>query len=103
MSLSCYCDDDYDWYYEISEMEFSANKSSKCYGCLEPIVIGDLVAHIDTHKIDEEDEEIAHKTEGRICDKCWNQYQALIALGFCITANVGFIKEAMKEYKELSK
>ena len=101
MGLSCDCGiDDYEWYYEVSDdTNYAACSSGKCYGCGGQIKVGDEVAHIWSWEMDENGEERPWENIGRICEKCWGHYESLKALGFCMTADWGFIKEAIWEYQ----
>jgi len=101
VALSCDCGyGDYDWYYEITELNYSANSQGICYGCRKQIQVGELVAHIEEYNYDEEGERIEESVIGRICETCWDMNENLDNLGFCITCEgMGFIKEAMKDYR----
>jgi len=101
VSLSCGCGyDDYDWYYNITEIEYVANSVGKCYGCGNQIRIGEEVAHIDYWECDEDGNEENEEVLGRICETCWDMKENLEELGFCLTAEPRFIADAMKEYRE---
>jgi len=104
MSLSCDCsygDGDYDWYYDIPEQEYSANARGICYGCGDLILIGDEVRHISHTQYDEDGEPENEAHLGRICEKCSGHYDSLKELGYCLTADNGFIAEAMHEYRSM--
>ena len=101
MGLSCDCGyDDYEWFYEISEdTSYSACSSGKCYGCGGRVSVGDEVAHIWSWQLDEWGDETEWENIGRVCETCWGHYTTLVSLGFCLSADCGFIKEALLEYQ----
>ena len=105
MTLSCDCGyHDYDWFYQISEdTDWSACSSGQCYGCGGRINLGDEVAHIWKFEYDEDGEETEYKQLGRICEGCWGIYTTLTSLGYCLEANPGFIRKALKSYQEMIK
>lgn len=100
MPLSCdYGYGDYDWYYEITDLDYAANSGGICYGCRKQIKIGEIVARIEEFEYDEDGERIEERIMGRICETCWEMDQNLQELGFCISCEgMGFIKEAMEDY-----
>ena len=99
MSLSCSCDDDYDWYYTISDVQAGAPKNCKCYGCCKKLLKGEQSRVVDSWEIDEEGDE-NQLTDHWLCESCGDLYDSLIELGFCLVANWGFIAEAHREYKD---
>ena len=101
MSLSCDCGwGDYDWYFEVEDEERLAMTDYRCYGCGSQKNHGDHIRRIWSHEIDEDGEEFNYEIMGRICEECAGLYDSLLELGFCMTADVGFIKEAMNDYRE---
>ena len=101
MGLSCDCGyGDYDWYYEIEDVERIACTDFKCYGCRTPKKDGEHVRLIWSFEIDEEGDESNYKVIGRICEECSGLYDSLKELGFCMTADWGFIRDAMRDYRE---
>ena len=102
MSLSCYCDDDYDWFFRVEEVERISVAEGKCYGCCGKIKHGDDVRAIGQFEIDEDGDEINHEHLGRLCPKCSGLYDSLIELGFCLSANWGFVAAAMDEYRDMT-
>jgi len=93
--------DDYDWYYEIYPHDYSAAAPGKCYGCGDRIEPRDEVKHIHEYQFDIDNEEENHRLLGRICEKCDGHYAALTELGYCISADFGFIAAAMDEYRSM--
>lgn len=101
MALSCDCGwGDYDWYFEVEDVWRIALTDFKCYGCGKYRKEGEHVRLIESYEMDEDSNDTNHKVMGRICEPCCDFYDSLIELGFCLTADYGFIKEAMQEYKE---
>lgn len=101
MSLSCDCGfDDYEWYYEVEDVWRAAMTDYRCYGCVTYRKAGEHVRHIESHEIDEDGNDINYTLLGRICEPCADQYDSLIELGFCLTADLGFIRDAMVDYRE---
>ena len=101
MSLSCGCNDDYDWYYEEGK-EKPAPKDCKCYGCLGEIKKDDEVFQFDCYEIDENgDQDYSDQKPFFLCEKCTGLYWSLKELGFCLTADDGFINDAMNDYREI--
>jgi len=117
MGISCYCDDDYDWFFQVEEPERVAMTDFRCYGCSEHKPAGERVRrlwkyHMETEEelvkdgddpddwyTDEEEVEVIDGCE-RLCETCSGLYDSLIALGFCLTADNGFIKDAHAVYVE---
>lgn len=101
MTLSCDCGfDDYEWYYEVEDVWRVALTDFKCYGCCEYHKAGEHVRHADRYEMDEDGNDSDHCILGRICEPCADQYDSLIELGFCLTADWGFVKNAMREYRD---
>lgn len=101
MSLSCECGwGDYDWYYEIESVWRYALTDYKCYGCCQYGKAGDIVRRLTEYEFDEDGNELPPYKYARICEKCADFYDSLIELGFCLSADYGFIREAMRDYKE---
>ena len=101
MGLSCDCSyDDYEWYYEIEDGERIAMTDYKCYGCSAPKKEGEHIRRVISFEINEEGDEDNYKVIGRLCEEYSGLYDSLIELGFCLTADRGFIREAMNEYRE---
>lgn len=99
MGISCDCGfEDYEWYYEVEDNERSACAIGKCYGCSGQINIGDEVRRMWEYQYDEFGNE-DFKPLGRLCPTCSGLYDSLIELGFCLTAERGFITEAMEIYR----
>lgn len=102
MSLSCDCGfDDYEWYYEVTEEDYVANCSGRCYGCGEHVIHhGDIVSHVEAYEMDENGDECNWRVEGRLCANCRGLFDSFTDLGFCLTADMGFIATALREYQE---
>ena len=101
MALSCDCGwDDYEWYYEVEDEWRWALTDFKCYGCCSQHKANEQIRRIVSYEMDEDGNEHNYKVLGRICEECVDFYDSLIELGFCLTADFGFIREAMREYKE---
>jgi len=73
-----------------------ATEPCQCYGCSEQISIGDEVRQMNRFELDDETN---YELLGYLCPACSGLYDSLIELGFCLTAERGFIKEAMCEYR----
>ena len=101
MALSCTCGDDYEWYYALSDLDYSACSSGICYGCGKQVNIGDPVARIIGFEHDEDGEEINNRILGCMCEPCIDMVDNLKALGYCLYANPMFVTEAHAEYLEL--
>lgn len=103
MALSCSCGDVYDWYYEISDYDtrYHAVSAEECYGCGEPIQIGDEIGRISSHEYDEGGDEISHKDIGSMCSTCLDMEVNYRELGFFLEPSPGFISEARRDYMKL--
>jgi len=101
MSLSCSCGNDYEWYYALTDLDYSACSTSTCYGCGKPIKIGDPVARIIGFEHDEDGEEINDEILGRMCEPCIDMVDNLKELGYCLDANPMYVTKAHAEYLEL--
>ena len=103
MGLSCDCGwDDHDWYYNIEDAERIALTDYKCFGCYKHGKSGDHVRQFTEYEIDEDGEELPPYKYRRICEECGDLYDSLIELGFCLSANNGFIRDAMSDYREVN-
>lgn len=101
MALSCDCDfGDFDTYYEVEKDEHIACIDSKCYGCCGTIKTFEEVRVMNQYELDEDGDQVNWKPLGKLCPTCSGLYDSLIELGFCISADWGFITEAMDEYRE---
>ena len=108
MSLSCFCGDDYDWFFKVEEEERIAVTGFKCYGCCKRKPAGEHVRRVEKYhfEYDEDDfyygegEEVVDGYE-RLCEECSGLHDSLVELGFCLTADWGFIRDAMRDYREL--
>ena len=100
MGLSCDCSGDYEWFYSVEDGERVACSDGHCYGCCGPVHHGDEVRLLWSYEMDEDGDEENHKVEGRLCPKCCDLYDSLIELGFCLSADRGFVRDAMDEYRE---
>ena len=110
MSLSCDCGyGDYDTFYEIEYVLRVALTDYRCYGCGKQGVEGDHVyRYTEYHYPDEDEQEELDVPEDegvadlyrRVCEECGDLHEALTSLGFCVSADFGFIEEAMREYRE---
>lgn len=105
MGLSCECDwGDYEWFYTIEDLTLIGMTryscaEGKCYGCGKQIPVGEEVQHLLLVEEDEDgDEDYSHM--GRICEWCSDMRENLQELGFCLTADQGFIKNAHQQYIE---
>ena len=100
MGLSCDCGwDDYDWYFAIEEEWRWALTDFKCYGCCEYHRAGEMIRRIWNKQYDEDGEVENEHIIGRICEPCADQYDSLLELWFCMTADFGFIRDAMNDYR----
>ena len=100
VSLSCDCASDYEWYYVVSDVERSAATPFRCYGCGGSKPMLEPVRHVYSFEIDEDGDEGEEEMLGRLCEECSGLYDRLLELGFCLEADQGFVKEAMREYRE---
>lgn len=109
MSLSCYCGDDYEWWYNPPNdySYLDTKRSRKCCSCGERIAVGELQATFECWKFAE------HEVERRIygddgmplaakhmCERCADLYYSLEALGYCITLGDD-MRDLVAEYAEL--
>lgn len=100
MGISCSCSDDYDWFYEVDNSERIALTDFKCYGCCKAYPALTETRNIHEYEMDEDGDEINYKSMGRICPSCAGIYDSLIELGFCLSADRGFITEALNDYHD---
>lgn len=104
MSLSCSCSmSDYDSYYDLTDPVYTANSSGLCHGCRKPISIGDTVSLVQNFEYDEDGEQVHSRIKGRICEPCWDMVENLRELGYCISEETGFVKDAYEEYLQILK
>lgn len=112
MALSCECDVDFepDYIYNIEKIERIALTDYRCYGCCKHGHEGDHVRRYTEESrvyedefdpdFDEDAEAVYEVTKyERICELCGDMYDNLTELGFCITAERGFITSAMIDYR----
>ena len=99
MSLACSCFDDYEWFYEVEKTERVSAGEGKCYGCCKTIKIAQETRRLHRFELDEEGWETNYRYLGRLCPVCSGLYDSLLELGFCLTADYGFITEAMDQYR----
>lgn len=105
MALSCDCGwGDYEWYYVVEDEERIAMTDFRCYGCCTQHPSGSRIRRLkeieqeyDEADWDEDPVEVI-KGYKRLCETCCDLYDSLTELGFCLTADWGFVKEAHKEY-----
>ena len=98
--LSCDCGwGDHDWYYSIEEEPRIAVTPFRCYGCCKPKPMLEEVRLIEEITLDEDGEEEGTAILGRLCSECSDLYDSLTELGFCLTADWGFVAEAMIQYR----
>ena len=97
MGLSCYCDGDYDWFYEVESEERIAMTDFKCYGCGKHYPLGTTVRRVRTYEMTEDGEEIEDDFR-RLCESCGDLYDSFTELGFCLSADQNFIEDARQEY-----
>jgi len=99
MSIACSCDGDYEWVYEVEDFERVSQGIGHCYGCCGTINIASDVRRIWKYEYDEQGDDNNYKILGRLCPECSGLYDSLIELGFCLEADLGFIKNAMIQYR----
>lgn len=112
MSLSCYCGDDYDWYYMPADnyAPLKTKRSRKCCSCGERINVGDLAMRFERFRyagygtveanIYGEGGEV-WMVPRYMCERCADLYWSLEELGYCI--NLGDdIRELVREYAEMN-
>ena len=98
MGLSCDCGwDDYDWYYDVEDEERYALTDFRCYGCGKHYFANSIIRRVREYEMDEDGDEIILGYK-RLCETCCDLYDSLTELGFCMSADQGFIKEAHQEY-----
>ena len=107
MPLSCYCDDDGDWFHEPPDdySVLDTKRSRKCASCHDRIPIGALVLKMRCWHFprDEIEQRIYHEdTEldmapRYLCERCGDLYLSLTELGFCL--NLGEdMRELVRDY-----
>ena len=85
MTISCGCDGDYDWYYEMAKDYSSSPKNRRCFDCNRTIKKGDLFLDGYSYEMDEEGAyEINHKPLC-LCERCADIYFNLTELKYCIS------------------
>lgn len=106
MSLSCYCDNDGEWWHFAPD-DFSTldtKRSRKCCSCGERIAVGDVCGKFDRGRVPNSIvEERIYGTEEVpqspwfMCERCTGLYFSLSDLGFCL--NLGEDMRALvREY-----
>ncbi len=108
MSLTCECNDDYDWYYDTpndySLLETSRRK--RCVSCAQLINIGAVVTKFTSWRRPTSDiEERIYGDEVRMaakfmCEECSDLFFSLHELGFCITISDS-MHNLVAEYREI--
>ena len=78
MALSCSCASEYEWYYKLTELKYSAGPGI-CYGCGKKIRTGDPVAKILAFDYDEDGEETESKVKSLMCEPCIDMHDNLEA------------------------
>ena len=113
MPLSCYCDDDGDWFHEPPD-DFSTldtKRCRKCASCRGRIPVGALVLEMRCWRYPNYDS-IKEKNYGEgsevpmpyryLCERCGDLYLSLTELGFCI--NLGEdMRELVRDYAAMQK
>ena len=110
MSLSCYCDDDYDWWFEEDSdySKLDTKRSRKCCSCHDRIAVSDLVLSLRCWRNPANDiEERIYRDEvpmatKYLCERCADLYLSLTELGFCITMGDD-MRDLVKEYAEMNR
>ena len=111
MSLSCYCDGDYEWYYTPTEnyAPLATKRSRKCCSCRGRIAVGDLAVRFERFTYASEDSVRARiYGEGSeiplpswfMCERCGDLYYSLDELGFCVDLG-GDMRRLVREYAEM--
>ena len=106
MGLTCYCTDNYSWWYsERGEAPLVASRSKRCCSCRELVRPGDIALHFTCWRDPRSDIEeriyidevpMADKV---MCEECGDLYSALSDLGFCITLGED-MHELVRQYAE---
>ena len=101
MSLSCFCNDDYEFFY-FPPMDYdTADKHLKCCSCFNRIPAGATIVTFELVTYDDNGEEQYGENE-YMCEVCADLYFSLEELGFCI--NLGDnMRELVEEYAEMTK
>ena len=113
MPLSCYCGDEYDWYFfpDDDYSRLATRRGRKCESCGERISVDDLVLRCVCRGVPNDDvsERIHGHPEGStsgvpladrfMCERCADLYLSLAELGYCV--NLGEdMRELVREYAE---
>ena len=94
-SLSCYCDGDYEWYYEADDYApLPTRRSRKCCSCGARIAVGDTAMRLACRRYAKDD--IERNIYGDdpdvpmpslyLCETCADLHLSLIELGYCVNA-----------------
>ena len=107
MGLTCYCGDDYDWYYTGPE-DFSTlatKRARRCCSCKAKIPVGGECARFERFRCAENDIEeriwgdSVQLADRFMCEACAGLYFSLEELGFCI--NLGDnMRELVRDYAD---
>jgi hypothetical protein len=112
MPLSCYCNDDGDWWH-ISADDFSAldtKRCRKCASCRERIPVGATVLKMDCYRQPSDSIGIEERIYGDevpmtpkyLCERCGDLYLSLTELGYCL--NLGEdMRELVLDYAEMQR
>lgn len=112
MSLSCYCGDDYDWYYTPADdyQKLDTKRSRKCVSCRDRIAVGATALRFECFGI-AEPMSIKERIYGDgneypmpdkwMCERCADLYFSLYELGFCINLGIDDMRDLVKEYAEV--
>lgn len=109
MSLSCICDDNFD-YYATHDDDFSIlEKECKCKSCGKLIKPGNTVLkftcwrHADEESDDPadiaalEDGDVVHLDDEFFCERCGEIYLNLHELGYCLSTS-NYMPDLLREY-----
>lgn len=108
MSLSCSCDDEFDWYY-LEPSDFSTlttKRSRKCCSCGSRIAVGSDCARFERYRAPVTD--IEERIQGDevpladkwMCEECGGLYFSLTDLGFCINLGSENMRSLVQEYAD---
>jgi hypothetical protein len=112
MPLSCYCDDDGDWWH-IPPNDYSVldtKRCRKCASCGERIPVGATVLKMDCYRSPSDSMGIEESIYGDevpmapkyLCERCGDLYLSLAELGYCL--NLGEdMRELVRDYAEMQR
>jgi predicted RNA-binding Zn-ribbon protein involved in translation (DUF1610 family) len=111
VSLSCYCGDNFDWWYEIPE-DFSAmpafKRRRRCASCRKLIDPGSTVSKFRCWRAPNNDiEDDIYGTEiplaeRYLCERCGDLFFSLHELGYCLDISDN-MAELVAQYAEINR